>query len=133
MKKMNALTLLITEEQQQVQEQTSALMPNISYISSSEQQQSSLSRIIPNSAGQPLYGNARRNQEDMNQEEYRMTYDQKQQCYACGQLNHITSNCEALAALINAGKVHRASFKDWFVDSEDNPRQIKISINNENL
>ena len=112
MKKIDALTLLITEKQQQVQEQTSALILNVFYVNSSEQQQSLLSRIILSSVRQSLYGNARKNQEDMNQEEYEITYDQKQQCYACNQSNHITSNCETLTALINARKMHRASYKN---------------------
>ena len=81
-------------------------MLNMFYISLNEQQQSLLSKIIPNSAEQSLYENARRNQENMNQEEYKMIYDWKQQCYACDQLNHITLNCEALAALINVEKMH---------------------------
>ena len=60
-KKMNALMLLIIEKQQQVQEQTSAFISNMFYISLNEQQQSLLSKIILNSVRQSLYGNAREN------------------------------------------------------------------------
>ena len=69
----------------------------------------------------------------MNQEEYEMIYSQKQQCYTCDQLNHITLNYKALAVLINAEKMHQASYKDWFVDFENDLKQIRISISNENL
>ena len=78
----------------------------------SKQQQLSLLKIILNSARQPLYGNVRKNQENINQEKYKMIYSQKQQCYACNQLNHITSNCEAFTVLINAKKMYQASYKN---------------------
>ena len=58
----------------------------------------------------------------MNQEEYRMIYDWKQQCYACDQSNHITSNCEALAMLINTEKMHQTFYENWFVSFEDNSK-----------
>ena len=62
-----------------------------------------------------------------------MTYNRKQQCYACDQLNYITLNCEILTALIDTEKVHQVSYEDWFIDSEDDLRQIKILISSENL
>ena len=132
-KKMDALTLLVTGGQQQVRGQTSAPIPNVSYVSSGERQQSSLPGIIPSSAGQPLYGNARGNRGGMNRGGYGMTYGRKRQCYACGQPDHIAPNCGALAALIGAGKVHRAPYGDWFVGPEGDPRQIRIPISGENL
>ena len=66
MKKINVLILLIIKKQQQVQEQINALILNMFYISLNEQQQSLLLKIILSSVGQSLYGNARKNQENMN-------------------------------------------------------------------
>ena len=66
MKKINVLILLIIKKRQQVQEQINALILNMFYISLNEQQQSLLLKIILSSVGQSLYGNARKNQENMN-------------------------------------------------------------------
>ena len=90
-----------------MQEQTNAFILNVFYINLDKQQQQLLiTKIILNSARQPLYRNARENWEDMNWKEYKMTYDWKQQYYACDQSNHIISNYEAFIMLINTEKIH---------------------------
>ena len=86
-----------------------------------------------NLAEQSLYRNTRKNQENMNWEKYEIIYDWKQQYYAYNQPNYITLNCEIFVILIKAEKIHQISYENWFVDSENNLKQIRILISNENL